>query len=227
MQSSRKAHNLQIAAFVVAIFRYMAMGGMAVGFDIFRDYQIFIWLEVFSWAGMAILEGFAMPFISKGMRQFPVKSFYWYQLLAYRVVLLLAIPLLGAPLYAAASRSTTIEAVLHPGLYWLWLLLFAGLVALIVDAVGIVDELPAIKEEKQADTGQLEAEAWGIMTMGRKEGRWIYPPELVQKMGNRITVHQAVQFASAWHKATNTRPGVKSLEEKEFEKEISLNGHGG
>jgi hypothetical protein len=225
MQSSRKATNLQIAAFVVAIFRYMAMGGMAVGFDIFRDYQIFIWLEVFSWAGMAILEGFAMPFISKGMRQFPTNSFYWKQLLFYRIVLLAAIPVLGAPLYAAASRNSTIEGVLapiHPGLYWLWLLLFAGLVALIVDAVGIVDELPAIKEEKQADTGQLEAEAWGIMAMGRKEGRWIYPPELVQKMGNRITVHQAVQFASAWHKATNTRPGVKSVEEKEFE--ISLNG---
>lgn len=226
MQSSRKAHNLQIAAFVVAIFRYMAMGGMAVGFDIFRDYQIFIWLEVFSWAGMAILEGFAMPFISKGMRQFPVKSFYWYQLLAYRVVLLLAIPLLGAPLYAAASRSTTIEAVLHPGLYWLWLLLFAGLVALIVDAVGIVDELPTIEPELKSNPEELEAIAWGLLTKHKATtGNWLDPQALEQSIQGRITLQQAKDFSRAWYKANYTRPGAKSVEEKEYE--VSLNGHGG
>lgn len=236
MKSSRKAHYLQISAFLVAVFRYMAMGGMAIGHNMFDSglygYQIFIFFEVISWGAMAVLEGFAMPYISKGMKQFPVKSFYWCQLLVYRIILLAAIPLLGAPLYAAVSRNSTIEEVLsvnYPALYWGWLILFAGLVALIVDAVGVVDELPKAEEELPDNQDELESIAWGILSKYKIEtgGEFCYPPELVRRMDNRITESQASQIISGWYKATHTRAGAKPKNEVEFVEKISLNGHGG
>lgn len=225
MKSSQKAHYLQIAAFIVAIFRYMAMGGMAIGHDVFKSsfwgMSLFVGLEIASWGAMAVLEGFAMPFISKGMRQFPVKSFYWCQLLAYRVILLLAIPLLGAPLYAAVSRNSSIEAVLHPVLYWLWLFLFAGLVALIVDAVGIVDEVQEQTSHAAPTNAELKTEAWGILAQAHSRGAWIYPPTLVALMKGKIDEARAVSYLSEWYEKVPKRPGVKSREEQELIKIIS------
>lgn len=231
MQSSRKATNLQIAAFVVAIFRYMGMGGMAIGHNVFESYWYFVAFEIISWGAMAVLEGFAMPFISKGMRQFPINSFYWWQLLVYRIVLLAAIPLLGAPLYAAVSRSSSIEGVLapiSPLLFWLWLLLFSGLVALIVDAVGIVDELQPIKDELKPDRAQLKTEAWGMLSLAYSKNTWVYPPTLVKLMGERITEAEAVAILGEWYEAmVPKRPGQKSRDEQAFIEVIqpvSLNG---
>lgn len=234
MQSKTMARNLQIAAFTVAIFRYMAMGGMAIGHDMFKTtlygLSIFVALEVVSWGAMAVLEGFALPFISRGMRQFPIKSFYWYQLLVYRFILLVSIPLLGAPLYAAVSRNSTIDAQLHPALYWARLFLFSGLVALIVDGVGIVDEL----EEKPAapanSEAQLKTEAFGILAQLPK-GSYLAPPALVQKMTGKINQEKATGYLSEWYEAQPKSPGVKSKEEREFLQAIrpdngATNGNG-
>lgn len=238
MKSSTMARNLQIAAFTVAIFRYMAMGGMAIGHDMFKTslfgYSIFVMFEVVSWGAMAVLEGFAIPFISRGMKQFPVKSFYWYQLLVYRIILLLAIPLLGAPLYAAVSRNSTIDEQLPPILYWGWLILFSGLVALIVDGVGTVD----VEEEKLTVTAPTEAElkteAWGILAQAHSRGTWIYPPTLAVLMKGKIDEAQAVSYLSEWYETVPKKPGVKSREEQELiqiispeevEGTIGRNGH--
>lgn len=219
MKSSTMARNLQIAAFAVAIFRYMAMGGMAIGHDMFKQsfmgYSIFVAFEVVSWGAMAVLEGFALPFISRGMKQFPTNSFYWKQLLTYRIILLLAIPLLGAPLYAAISRNSTIDEQLHPALYWAWLFLFSGLVALIVDGVGIVDEGEEKKPVTAAPTeAELKAQAWGILAQAHSKGTWIYPPSLVSLMRGKIDEARAVSYLSEWYGSIPKKPGVKSKEEQ-------------
>lgn len=219
MKSKTMARNLQIAAFTVAIFRYMAMGGMAIGHDMFKTtlagFSIFIAFEVVSWGAMAVLEGFALPFISRGMKQFPTNSFYWKQLLAYRIILLLAIPLLGAPLYAAVSRNSTIDAQLHPALYWAWLFLFSGLVALIVDGVGIVDEIEEKKAEVTGPTeAELKTEAWGILAQAHSKGTWIYPPTLVSLMRGKVDEAKAVRYLSEWYESVPKKPGVKSKEEQ-------------
>jgi len=228
MQSSRKAHYLQIAAFIVAIFRYMAMGGMAIGHDVFKATWIFVALEIASWGAMAILEGFAMPFISKGMKQFPTNSFYWKQLLTYRIILLVAIPLLGAPLYAAVSRGSTIEGVLHPWLYWGWLILFSGLVALIVDAVGIVDEVEEKPVTPANSEAQLKTEAFGILVQ-LPQNSYMAPTALIQKMAGKIDQGKAIDYLSEWYESRPKRPGVKSKEEQEFLQTIRppvTNGNG-
>lgn len=221
MESSRKAHYLQIAAFVVAIFRYMAMGGMAIGHDVFKAAWLFVAFEIASWGAMAILEGFAMPFISKGMKQFPTNSFYWKQLLVYRIILLVAIPLLGAPLYAAVSRGSTIEQVLHPWLYWGWLILFSGLVALIVDGVGIVDEVE-VKEGGSRNTSLLKTEAWGILSQAYAVGgTLIFPSSLVDMMSGRITKEEARDIVAEWYETLPKKPGVKSEAQKELEGQLN------
>jgi hypothetical protein len=155
MNKWTKAQKLQFAAFVVAASRYTALGGMLIGYDLMKMHWAFVAFEVVSWSAFAILEGFALPFISKGMGQIEAKSFQWWTLLAYRVILLLALPLLGAPLYAAIATGESIISLLG-WLYWGWAFLAAGLVAVIADAVGIVESvMPEAKAEEQSETSQL------------------------------------------------------------------------
>lgn len=172
-----KAQVLQISAFAVAIARYMALGGMAVGHNVFAS-TLFVWLEIISWAAMAVLEGFAIPYISKGMSRFVPKTFYWWQLLVYRILLLLAIPLLGAPLYAAVSAGVEVYQVLYIWQYWVWLFLFSGLVALIVDGVGVVEG--AEPPPEQQNPGELVYNA--IKQVG------VQPAKIAKQTGLPIAV---------------------------------------
>lgn len=137
------SQRLQFAAFAVAATRFMAMGAMALGVDLvsltFFNIQMFFWLEVLSWLGFAVLEGYAVPYISRGTRKFEKSTFEYKQLVIYRYIILSAIPLLGAPYYVAMSSSESIMGVLGP-FYWVWAFLFAGVGALIIDAVGTVEE---------------------------------------------------------------------------------------
>jgi hypothetical protein len=136
------SQKLQFAAFAVAATRFMAMGAMALGTDLVNmviwSFRPFFWLEVFSWLGFAALEGYALPYISKGTRKFEKGTSERRQLAAYRFILLAAIPLLGAPYYVSVSSGMDMIEVLG-GLYWLWAFLFAGVGALIIDAVGTVE----------------------------------------------------------------------------------------
>lgn len=147
-----KAQILQLSAFIVAITRYMGLGGMAVNHNIF-GHTVFVWLEIVSWAGLAVLEAYAISYIAKGMSKFPARSFNWWQLITYRAALLLAIPLLGAPLYAAVSYDMQVFEILPPVLYWGWLFLLAGLVALIADGVGTVE---AIEDEAETTPVKMQ-----------------------------------------------------------------------
>lgn len=153
MQKWTKAQKLQFAAFLVAASRYTALGGMLIGVDLMRLHWTFIAFEVVSWSAFAILEGFALPYISRGMATIAARSFQWWTLLVYRVILLLALPLLGAPLYAAIATGSSIIDLLG-WLYWGWAFLAAGLVAVIADAVGIVEGvMPA--DSRPNETAQL------------------------------------------------------------------------
>lgn len=139
------SQRLQFAAFAVAATRFMSMGAMALGVDLvsltFFNVQVFFWLEVISWLGFAALEGYAVPYISRGTRKFEKTTFEYKQLVIYRYIILSAIPLLGAPYYVAMSsgENASIMSVLG-SLYWVWAFLFAGVGALIIDAVGTVEE---------------------------------------------------------------------------------------
>jgi hypothetical protein len=132
------SQKLQFAAFLVSATRFMAMGAMALGRDLVNLYPIFFWGEVASWLGFAVLEGYAIPYISKGARKFEKGTTERRQLAIYRVILLAAIPLLGAPYYVSVSSGESMINVLGP-IYWLWAFLFAGVGALIIDAVGTVE----------------------------------------------------------------------------------------
>ena len=148
------SQRLQFAAFAVASVRFMSMGAMALGTDLVGQYWPFFWLEVVSWLGFAVLEGYAIPYIAKGWRKFERGSFERKQLVAYRVILLLAIPLLGAPYYVSVSSKALMVDVLHPIAYWLWAFLFAGIGALIIDAVGTVESVnePEVKQDAEIIT---------------------------------------------------------------------------
>lgn len=134
-----ESKRLQFAAFMVAAPRYMAMGAMALGIQLTEIHWLFIAVEVASWLGFAVLEGYAIPYIAKGIRRLEQRSFEWYQLQAYRALLLLSIPVLGSPLYLAISQKQTILTALGPGWFVIWSFILCGIAALIIDAVGTVE----------------------------------------------------------------------------------------
>lgn len=131
--------KLQFAAFMVAAPRFMSIGAMLLGVDLVRAYPIFFWLDVVSWLGLALLEGFAIPYVAKGKLKFERGTPERRQLETYRVMYLLAIPFLGAPYYFATSAELLVKDVLWTIAYWAWSFLAAGIVALVIDAVGIVE----------------------------------------------------------------------------------------
>lgn len=134
-----ESKRLQFAAFMVAAPRYMAMGAMALGIQLTSIHWLFIAVEVTSWLGFAVLEGYAIPYIAKGIRRLKQQSFEWYQLQVYRALLLLSIPVLGSPLYLAISQKQTILTALGPGWFVIWSFILCGIAALIIDAVGTVE----------------------------------------------------------------------------------------
>lgn len=154
-----ESKRLQFAAFMVAAPRYMAMGAMALGIQLTEIHWLFIAIEVASWLGFAVLEGYAIPYIAKGIRRIEKRSFEWWQLSAYRVLLLLAIPVLGSPLYLAISQKQTILTALGPGWFVIWSFILCGIGALIIDAVGTVETV----NEPESNTA--------ITTRSRENGR--------------------------------------------------------
>ena len=140
--------KLQFAAFMVAAPRFMSIGAMLLGVDLVRAYPIFFWLDVVSWLGLALLEGFAIPYVAKGKLKFDRGTPERRQLETYRVMYLLAIPFLGAPYYFATSAELLVKDVLWSIAYWGWSFLAAGIVALVIDAVGIVE---GVNEEQGSD----------------------------------------------------------------------------
>lgn len=144
------SQKLQFAAFAVAATRFMAMGAMALGVDLVKlqifGIAIFFWLEVLSWLGFAVLEGYAVPYLAKGTRKL-VDISERRRVIIYRYIILSAIPLLGAPYYVAMSANKSILLVLGD-VYWAWAFLLCGVSALIIDAVGTVE---GANEEAQPD----------------------------------------------------------------------------
>lgn len=146
-----KSQWLQFAAFMVAAPRYMAMGAMALGISLTSIHWIFIAVEVGSWLGFAVLEGYAIPYIAKGIRRFEQRTFEWWQLQTYRALLLLAIPVLGSPLYLAISQKRTILEAVGVGGFVVWSFILTGIGALIIDAVGTVEGKVEPETGQQAD----------------------------------------------------------------------------
>jgi len=185
MNKWTKAQRLQFAAFVVAASRYTALGGMLIGYDLMKLHWAFVAFEVVSWSAFAILEGFALPYISKGMASIAARTFQWWTLLSYRIILLLALPLLGAPLYAAIATGESIISLLG-WLYWGWAFLAAGLVAVIADAVGIVEGVMPAEQTTQSETSQL---------LQRIASGKMLPDELAQVGGVDVTTADKVLVA--------------------------------
>ena len=143
------SQRLQFAAFLVAGPRYLALGAMALGHQPEQVIWFFLVIEIASWLGFAMLEGYAIPYIAKGIRRFPSRSFEWGQLQVYRALLLLAIPTLGAPLYLAISQGQTMVDTLGPGLFLAWAFLLTGMGALVIDAVGTCE---SVNEPEKGNT---------------------------------------------------------------------------
>ncbi|MEM7343723.1 MAG: hypothetical protein AAF485_05735 [Chloroflexota bacterium] len=234
MRNWTKSQKLQFAAFMVAGARFLGMGAMALGVDLVREYSLFFWLEVFSWLGFAILEGYAVPYISRGARLFEQGEPERRMLMVYRIILLLAIPALGAPYYIAVSQQLNLIDVMWYPLYWVWAFLFAGIGAIIIDAVGTVEmknEPPELRNEPEleADAARdVTNEAWGIVTQRYYlDGTLVSPPELVEMVDNQIDEAQAVGLLNEWYSTINKRPGAKSAETKQFELAVNYqNGKG-
>lgn len=190
-----ESKRLQFAAFMVAAPRYMAMGAMALGIQLTEIHWLFIAVEVASWLGFAVLEGYAIPYIAKGIRRLEQRSFEWYQLQAYRALLLLSIPVLGSPLYLAISQKQTILTALGPGWFVIWSFILCGIAALIIDAVGTVEVVN-------------EGESATVITTrkGREE---------------RISVEERAKFlAKYYHEATPD--GFSRLFEEEYGQPLTL-----
>jgi hypothetical protein len=135
------SQRLQFAAFMVAGPRYIALGAMALGVQPESTVPFFLYLEIGSWLGFAMLEGYAIPYIAKGIRRFVLRSFEWWQLQVYRALLLLAIPALGSPLYLAISQKQTMLESLGVGGFVVWAFLLTGMGALVIDAVGTCESV--------------------------------------------------------------------------------------
>ncbi|MCK6629331.1 MAG: hypothetical protein L6R45_29660 [Anaerolineae bacterium] len=209
------SQKLQFAAFLVSATRFMSMGAMALGVDLVRQYWPFFWLELLSWLGFAILEGFAIPYISKGSRKFAAGTVERRQLTLYRLILLLAIPLLGAPYYVAVSNQLLLKDVLWPVAYWLWAFLFAGVGALIIDAVGTVEEAnePENKSQEEAKNQPHDQRAavlsilatHGPLDPGALAELANVPVEVAARELNSLANTFGVNGKTAWRSANGIR----------------------
>lgn len=156
--SKSTAEKLQLAAFMVAASRYTLIGGMIIGHNLVQSNAMNGWLgvgfsifDIVSWFFLSVLEGYAIPYISRGMQKFGAGSSEHKRLFWYRVILLVAMPLLGAPMYAAISDNTTMREALPYGLYWIWAFIACGIPSLIIDAVGTVETVNEPEAGQQTD----------------------------------------------------------------------------
>jgi hypothetical protein len=195
------SQRLQFAAFMVAGPRYLALGAMALGHQPEDVIIFFLILEVASWLGFAMLEGYAIPYIAKGIRRFTVRSFEWYQLQVYRALLLLAIPALGAPLYLAISLDQTMVVTLGTFGFVVWAFLLTGVGALVIDAVGTcesVNEPEEAGEEQRIAIRRGNLERIGIVDRAAFVAKYYHeatPDELVtlfeDEYGEALTLAEA------------------------------------
>lgn len=176
------SQRLQFAAFMVAGPRYIALGAMALGKQPEATVPLFLYLEIASWLGFAILEGYAIPYIAKGIRRFAIRSFEWWQLQVYRALLLLAIPTLGAPLYLAiSSQKQTAEGIIQ-GLtmvetlgvagFVVWAFLLTGMGALVIDAVGTCESVNEPDGERNGNNNYYPKGNNGRISVAEKARFW-------------------------------------------------------
>lgn len=220
---SKRALIITIAALVVAGPRYIAIGGQLLNTNVFFDWPIIGFLEKLSWIAFAILEAFSFAFIAEGLRAVGRRSLDWWQLLITRYILLLAIPVLGVPLYAAVAADTSVAALLPLPLYAAWLFFAAGLPALVLFAVGIADQ--AIKTAPTgapAERADVSQRAWGLLSMAHGRGEYLTPPALASALD--IDEVRAMGIIRDWYESLPKRPGVKPKHERALV--AALNGGG-
>lgn len=204
------SQRLQFAAFMVAAPRYMALGAMALGIQPTTIHPLFIYLEVASWLGFAVLEGYAIPYIAKGIRKFTARNFEWWQLQVYRAMLLLAIPGLGAPLYLAISQKQTMLESLGVAGFVVWAFALTGVGALVIDAVGTCESVnePEQREELQSITIRKGSESSlgafsvdELATMLSRKQPTLTPDNFVivlrDSLGVEITTEEASRYLLA------------------------------
>lgn len=185
-----KADILLVAAFLVAIPRFMGVFAAAIGVDLVRAWGWFGVVEVWSGLFMAMLEGLALAYISKRWRRLPAGSGYWKLLLGFQAVLILALPLTVTPYLVATQMRAPVIEVLPAVVFWLWNFLIAATSPFIATAVGLVDsdsddETPAISERLRA---------WDMLM----QHGGMTPLELSEMLGGGCTPDVAEGYIETW-----------------------------
>lgn len=135
----REAEILQAAAVAVAAPRYMGAFAYAIGINLVQSWAWFSTVEVLSGLAMALLEGWAVAFISRRWSSIPRGTQQHRIIAAIQAALLLMLPLTALPYLVGMNVSKPTLGIMPMVAIWAWEFVVAAVSPLIAAAVGYVD----------------------------------------------------------------------------------------
>lgn len=135
----REAEVLQAAAVAVAAPRYMGAFAYAIGISLPATWQWFATVEILSGLAMALLEGWAVAYISRRWQTIPRGTMRHNIVGVFQAVLLLMLPLTALPYLVGMNVSKPTIGIMPIAAIWAWEFIVAAVSPLIAAAVGYVD----------------------------------------------------------------------------------------
>lgn len=135
----REAEVLQAAAVAVAAPRYMGAFAYAIGISLPVAWGWFATVEILSGLAMALLEGWAVAYISRRWQGIPRGTMRHTIVGVFQAVLLLMLPLTALPYLVGMNVSKPTIGIMPIAAIWAWEFVVAAVSPLIAAAVGYVD----------------------------------------------------------------------------------------
>lgn len=135
----REAEVLQAAAVAVAAPRYMGAFAYAIGISLPVAWGWFATVEILSGLAMALLEGWAVAYISRRWQTIPRGTMRHTIVGVFQAVLLLMLPLTALPYLVGMNVSKPTIGIMPIAAIWAWEFVVAAVSPLIAAAVGYVD----------------------------------------------------------------------------------------
>ena len=159
MRRISEAETLQAAAVIVAAPRYMGAFAYALGIILPDAWRWFAPVEIWSGLAMAILEGWAIAYISRHWRI--AQGNPRRVLLVMQIALLVLLPATATPYLFGAEVGLKSLEIMPVWLVWLWKLAVAGITPLVVLAVGYASGRKPAKSEtvKRIEPAQAKPRA--------------------------------------------------------------------